>query len=142
MESLCLGACMVKGTNTRGYRNVVSTVQSRPTHIEQVTGERKKTLLFLFLANADHSCTKAGISQLPGLSLPSQWLGQPSTCMLSSPSSKNVWAEIAQTGTRQASSRAAASSSKPGSVSVPQAAASRRVTLETCSATASPLSSG
>jgi len=29
-------------------------------HTEQVTGEGKKYLLFLFVAHAGHSCTKAG----------------------------------------------------------------------------------
>lgn len=79
---------MAKSTNTRGYRNVVSIVRSWPTHIKRGTEERKKNLLFLFLANAGHSCSKAGISQLPGPSLPPQHLGQPSTCMISSPSIK------------------------------------------------------
>lgn len=56
---------MAKGTNTRKCRNVVSIVRSWPMHVKQVTGE-KKNLPFLFLANAGYSCTKAGISQLPG----------------------------------------------------------------------------
>lgn len=51
--------------------------------------------------------------------------------MVSSPGSKDVWAGIAQTGARQESGRVATSSGKPGSVSVPQAAASSRVVLET-----------
>lgn len=133
MESLCLGACTAQGTNTRGYRNIISIVRSWPTHIKQVTRERKKNCLFLSLANAGHSYTKACISQFPGLSLPPQWLGQTSTTsVVSSPSSKDVWEETAQTEARQESSRSAASSSKPGSVSVPQAAASRRVMVDTC----------
>lgn len=60
------GARMAKGTNTRKCRNVVSIVRSWPMHVKQVTGEKKKNLPFLFLANAGYSCTKAGISQLPG----------------------------------------------------------------------------
>lgn len=129
---------MAKGTNTRRYRNVANIVWSQPMHMKQVPGERKNSFLLLFLTNAGHSCTKAGTSQHPGLLLLPQQLGQPSPCMVSSPRSKHVWAEIAQTGARQESSRAAPTGSKPGSASIPQAAASRRVMLEICSATASP----
>lgn len=115
----------------RGYRNVASTAQSWPTHIKQATGEKKITLLSLFLADASQGCTKAGISQ-------------PSTHLFSSPSSKDIWAEVAQSAARQESSRAVASSSKHGSASAPQGAAEalRRVMLETCSAKTVPLSSG
>lgn len=92
---------MAKGTNTKllkcdGHCMVLVNMHR--------TGERKKNLLFLFLANAGLSHTKSGISQLPDLSNPAQRLGQASACMVSSARTEDVWAEIAQTGARQESS--------------------------------------
>lgn len=100
MEPLCLWACMAKGPNKKlqkWNRHCIVLVNVHRT------GERKKNLLFFFVANAGLSHTTSGISQLPGLSHPVQWLSQAFACMVSSPLSEDVWAETEEIRARQES---------------------------------------
>lgn len=99
MESLCLWACMAKGPNKK--------LQKRNRHwscLMCIEEEKEKKLLFFFFANAGFSHTKSDISQLSGLSYPVQWLSQAFVCIVSSPLSKDVWAERAEIRARQGSS--------------------------------------